>query len=212
MKIKNRNLTFSFILIAVIFSLILIEKNVVFTASEDIQKNSELSLDSILDLLENSIERYAYSQALANNTSYEYELQKEKDFIANRISPRIGDEYIAYRIVSGKAKETIKTNSGNIGVTFYTEIRCVVNRRTGRVSNVESWGKPYVTTNDYYKNFQGSDVNINRTGNTSARFSVTGQFYINGGSFSIGGDIIGYSVDLGYVTVVKTYSTQINVY
>lgn len=161
---------------------------------------ANLSYATLHSLKPNSIERYVYAKALAEDKDYKSLLSQE---IHDNKLLRAPDEYIDYvtkSVTSGK----ISTNLGQLSTTITTEAKVVRSRHTGRILRVENFGSPYASVRGYSSDFRHGGFNINRTSPTSARFSATGQFFIDGGSFSVGGDIVSYSVNLGAKTRVLT--------
>lgn len=188
------------ILVLVLFTIILVPK----FASANYKVNSkEMKIEDINNLPENSIERYAYSKAIENCTSFDYELRKEKDTIV----PLANDEYVTYRTKTVRAGQI-----NGAGSVFYpiisTEAKVLVNRSSGAAIEVIDFGAPYCGVEDYYANWSGGGFNINRTSSVSARISTTGQFTIDCGSIGIGGDIISWSANIGAKTRVMTISAN----
>ena len=170
----------------------------------DEEENNTVNISKISMFKKNSIERYAYSMAVKNKTSYKEELKKAE----NDIIPTAYDEYIAYRTKGGRARN-IYTNKGTLGSMIYSEARVVINRTTGRVTRVINFGAPYASINSYSSEWRGGGFNEYRTGDKSVRFSTTGQFIIHGGGFTVGNSIISVTKNFGAVTEVMTLETNI---
>lgn len=181
-----------------IFAFTLLSQNI-YAASEDI------SIDYLKTLPKNSIQRYAYSKALENNTAYDYELKKAKDACV----PLSIDEYIDYRTKEATAG-TISTNLGTMYPYICSEARVVVNATNGRVVRVEDFGAPYADVYNQNATWTGGGFNIDRQNDTSARFSSTGQFFIDNGNLTVNYDIVSITSNLGGKTRVFTISTYIN--
>ena len=170
----------------------------------DSQSEGEANISQIDKFPKNSIERYAYSKAVTNHTSFKDELKKARTDVV----PLSNDEYVTYRTKGSKATG-ISTNKGVLNSYIYTEAKVVVNRLTGRVTRVIDFGAPYASISSYSSEWRGGGFNINRVSVTSARFSTTGQFIIHGLGFTVGYSIISVTANTGAVTEVMTLSTTI---
>lgn len=170
----------------------------------DSQSEGEPNISQIDKFPKNSIERYAYSKAVTNHTSFKDELEKAKTDVV----PLSNDEYVTYRTKGSKATG-ISTNKGVLNSYIYTEAKVVVNRLTGRATRVIDFGAPYASISSYSSEWRGGGFNINRVSDTSARFSTTGQFIIHGPGFTVGYSIISVTANTGAVTEVMTLSTNI---
>lgn len=134
---------------------------------------------------QNSMERYAYSKALINETTLEEELLKEEN---SRLS-LTADEYIDYKTQSVPT-ESIPTDFGTLHPVISTEVKVVVSRKTGKVVRVEDIGTPHVSVGNDDVTWQGGDFTIDRTGDRDIRLSSTGQFFVHDHSVSVGLDIV----------------------
>ena len=170
----------------------------------DSKDEGEANISQIDKFPKNSIERYAYSKAVTNHTSFKDELKKAKTDVV----PLSNDEYVTYRTKGSKATG-ISTNRGVLNSYIYTEAKVVVNRLTGRATRVIDFGAPYASISSYSSEWRGGGFNINRVSDTSARFSTTGQFIIHGPGFTVGYSIISVTANTGAVTEVMTLSTTI---
>lgn len=170
----------------------------------DSKNEGEANISQIDKFPKDSIERYAYSKAVTNHTSFKDELQKAKTDAV----PLSNDEYVTYRTKGSKAT-SISTNKGALDSHIYTEAKVVVSRLTGRTTRVIDFGAPYASISSYSSEWRGGGFNINRASDTSARFSTTGQFIIHGPGFTVGHSIISVTVNTGAVTEVMTLSTTI---
>lgn len=150
----------------------------------------------------NSLERYAYSQALAKGTTYEEELAKEK----HETSPCSPDEYIKY-VSKSKVAGNIKAPELSLRAVISTEAKVLCDRATGKAKEVLNFGNPKASVWGYQSTWSGGGFNIDRYDPTTARFSTTGQFIIDSSSLSIGFDIMDYSAELGAKTKVLTIAT-----
>lgn len=169
----------------------------------DSKDEGEANISQIDKFPKNSIERYAYSKAVTNHTSFKDELKKAK----NDVVPLSNDEYVTYRTKGSKATG-ISTNRGVLDSYIYTEAKVVVNRLTGNEARVIDFGAPYASISSYSSEWRGG-FNINRVSDTSARFSTTGQFIIHGPGFTVGYSIISVTANTSAVTEVMTLSTTI---
>lgn len=170
----------------------------------DSKDEGEANISQIDKFPKNSIERYAYSKAVTNHTSFKDELKKAKTDVV----PLSNDEYVTYRTKGSKATG-ISTNKGVLESYIYTEAKVVVNRLTGRATRVIDFGAPYASISSYSSEWRGGGFNINRVSDTSARFSTTGQFIIHGPGFTVGYSIISVTANTSAVTEVMTLSTTI---
>ena len=170
----------------------------------DSQSEGEANISQIYKFPKDSIERYAYSKAVTNHTSFKDELKNAKTDVV----PLSNDEYVTYRTKGSKATG-ISTNKGVLDSYIYTEAKVVVSRLTGRATRVIDFGAPYASIPSYTNEWRGGGFNINRASDTSARFSTTGQFIIHGPGFTVGHSIISVTVNTGAVTEVMTLSTTI---
>lgn len=170
----------------------------------DSKDEGEANISQIDKFPKNSIERYAYSKAVTNHTSFKDELKKAK----NDVVPLSNDEYVTYRTKGSKATG-ISTNRGVLDSYIYTEAKVVVNRLTGNEARVIDFGAPYASISSYSSEWRGGGFNINRVSDTSARFSTTGQFIIHGPGFTVGYSIISVTANTSAVTEVMTFSTTI---
>lgn len=170
----------------------------------DSKDEGEANISQIDKFPKNSIERYAYSKAVTNHTSFKDELKKAK----NDVVPLSNDEYVTYRTKGSKATG-ISTNRGVLDSYIYTEAKVVVNRLTGNEARVIDFGAPYASISSYSSEWRGGGFNINRVSDTSARFSTTGQFIIHGPGFTVGYSIISVTANTSAVTEVMTLSTTI---
>lgn len=170
----------------------------------DSKDEGEANISQIDKFQKDSIERYAYSKAVTNHTSFKDELKKAK----NDVVPLSNDEYVTYRTKGSKATG-ISTNRGVLDSYIYTEAKVVVNRLTGNEARVIDFGAPYASISSYSSEWRGGGFNVNRVSDTSARFSTTGQFIIHGPGFTVGYSIISVTANTGAVTEVMTLSTTI---
>lgn len=170
----------------------------------DSKDEGEANISQIDKFQKDSIERYAYSKAVTNHTSFKDELKKAK----NDVVPLSNDEYVTYRTKGSKATG-ISTNRGVLDSYIYTEAKVVVNRLTGNEARVIDFGAPYASISSYSSEWRGGGFNVNRVSDTSARFSTTGQFIIHGLGFTVGYSIISVTANTGAVTEVMTLSTTI---
>ena len=170
----------------------------------DSKDEGEANITQIDKFQKDSIERYAYSKAVTNHTSFKDELKKAK----NDVVPLSNDEYVTYRTKGSKATG-ISTNRGVLDSYIYTEAKVVVNRLTGNEARVIDFGAPYASISSYSSEWRGGGFNVNRVSDTSARFSTTGQFIIHGLGFTVGYSIISVTANTGAVTEVMTLSTTI---
>ncbi len=170
----------------------------------DSQSDGEANISQIDKFPKDSIERYAYSKAVTNHTSFTDELKKAKTDVV----PLSNDEYVTYRTKGSKAT-SISTNKGDLDSYIYTEAKVVVSRLTGRTIRVIDFGAPYASISSYSNEWRGGGFNINRESNTFARFSTTGQFIIHGSGFTVGYSIISVTANTGAVTEVMTLATTI---
>lgn len=170
----------------------------------DSKDEGEANISQIDKFQKDSIERYAYSKAVTNHTSFKDELKKAK----NDVVPLSNDEYVTYRTKGYKATG-ISTNRGVLDSYIYTEAKVVVNRLTGNEARVIDFGAPYASISSYSSEGRGGGFNINRVSDTSARFSTTGQFIIHGPGFTVGYSIISVTANTSAVTEVMTLSTTI---
>lgn len=170
----------------------------------DSKDEGEANISQIDKFQKDSIERYAYSKAVTNHTSFKDELKKAK----NDVVPLSNDEYVTYRTKDSKATG-ISTNRGVLDSYIYTEAKVVVNRLTGNEARVIDFGAPYASISSYSSEWRGGGFNVNRVSDTSARFSTTGQFIIHGLGFTVGYSIISVTANTGAVTEVMTLSTTI---
>lgn len=170
----------------------------------DSKDEGEANISQIDKFPKDSIERYAYSKAVTNHTSFKDELQKAKTDVV----PLSNDEYVTYRTKGSKAT-SISTNKGALDSHIYTEAKVVVSRLTGRTTRVIDFGAPYASISSYSNEWRGGGFNINRESNTFARFSTTGQFIIHGSGFTVGYSIISVTANTGAVTEVMTLATTI---
>lgn len=170
----------------------------------DSKDEGEANISQIDKFQKDSIERYAYSKAVTNHTSFKDELKKAK----NDVVPLSNDEYVTYRTKGSKATG-ISTNRGVLDSYIYTEAKVVVNRLTGNEARVIDFGAPYASISSYSSEWRGGGYNINRVSDTSARFSTTGQFIIHGPGFTVGYSIISVTANTSAVTEVMTLSTTI---
>lgn len=170
----------------------------------DSKDEGEANISQIDKFPKNSIERYAYSKAVTNHTSFKDELKKAKTDVV----PLSNDEYVTYRTKGSKAT-SISTNKGALDSYIYTEAKVVVSRLTGRTTRVIDFGAPYASISSYSNEWRGGGFNINRESNTFARFSTTGQFIIHGSGFKLGYSIISVTANTGAVTEVMTLATTI---
>lgn len=153
----------------------------------------------------NSLERYAYSQALAKGTTYEEELAREK----NAVVPCSYDEYVKY-VTKSQFAGNIRAPEIVFRAMISTEAKVLYSRATGRPKEVLNFGSPYASVGGYGSSWSGGGFNVDRYSSTSARFSTTGQFIIDCGSVSVGLDIISYSTNIGAKTKVLTIATVMN--
>ncbi len=170
----------------------------------DSQSDGEANISQIDKFPKDSIERYAYSKAVTNHTSFTDELKKAKTDVV----PLSNDEYVTYRTKGSKAT-SISTNKGALDSYIYTEAKVVVSRLTGRTTRVIDFGAPYASISSCSNEWRGGGFNINRESNTFARFSTTGQFIIHGSGFTVGYSIISVTANTGAVTEVMTLATTI---
>ena len=170
----------------------------------DSKDEGEANISQIDKFQKDSIERYAYSKAVTNHTSFKDELKKAK----NDVVPLSNDEYVTYRTKGSKATG-ISTNKGVLESYIYTEAKVVVNRLTGNEARVIDFGAPYASISSYSSEWRGGGFNVNRVSDTSARFSTTGQFIIHGPGFTVGYSIISVTANTSAVTEVMTLSTTI---
>lgn len=152
---------------------------------------------------QNSMERYVYSKAIANGTSFEQELRKEK----SSALPLAKDEYIDYKTKSATVGK-IPTNLGILEPIISTEAKVVVHRGTGKIIRVEDFGTPYITTGSSAVVWKSGAFNVHRQSEVCARFSATGQFSINDVPLCVGFDLFpaGY---LNRKTEVMTLSCNL---
>lgn len=178
----------------VLFSFASVSANELYlTPTVDLKSESKLlSVDELHKLPSSSEERYVFLRALENNITFE-----EAQNIVDReesIIPLAPVEYISYRTFYTTANTSIRTtNFGYIPIKVASEIRCVVNRLTGKVVYVEEFGSPYAYTNDYFVNFDHGGFTTQRLSDTKARVSATGRFIMEE-SVGIGFDIVSYGV------------------
>lgn len=170
----------------------------------DSKDEGEANISQIDKFPKDSIERYAYSKAVTNHTSFKAELKKAKTDVV----PLSNDEYVTYRTKGSKAT-SISTNKGALNSYIYTEAKVVVSRLTGRTTRVIDFGAPYASISSYSNEWRGGGFNINRESKTFARFSTTGQFIIYGSGFTVGYSIISVTANTGAVTEVMTLATTI---
>lgn len=198
-------------LLAIALLITITNNNYVSANAKVISNEATINLD---DYTISTRERFVASLALENNISYE-----EADILERQEAStilRAPDEVLCYA--------TISKNAGNIyGISGYvqpvfisTEVRCVWNRATNSLTNIENIGNPITTLpGDRNSNVSmiGGDYNIEQY-SKSGRISqtVAFEYYVEGINISIGGDVLGVSKQFAGVivtTAAKTYAIQI---
>ena len=99
-------------------------------------------ISNIVEMPENTEERFAMSKALQNGTSFKDELEKENRYrhrYRQQILLRSNDEYVDY-ITKGQYSTPVRVNREIVPVKIYTEARCIVSKNSGKVVRVEDFG------------------------------------------------------------------------
>ena len=144
--------------------------------------NEELTYENLEKLPKDSMERYAFSNAIKNNTSYHEELQKEKSSIVVFASP----EYVTYKTKTVKLAE-IEQGVGTYVLHITTNAKVLADRRNNRVIQVLDFGNPYISVDHDNATWNTNAISVHRESSLSARFSTTGQLFIQHAQISIGG-------------------------
>ncbi|NYB75001.1 hypothetical protein HZF24_12710 [Sedimentibacter hydroxybenzoicus DSM 7310] len=177
---------------------------------------NEISIEkiNIEDYPKNSRERFVASLALEKNISYEEadKLEKEESIGINGY-----DEEVRYKSVDEKAGKITGGSNYSQDVYIATEVRCVWNKATNKLVNIEHIGGPvlYLPGVSFSNTtISGGDIVIEQYP-TTARISRTVVFTytISGVTVTLGGDILSISTEVGKHTITtraKTYAININ--
>ena len=166
-------------------------------------------ISNIVEMPENTEERFAMSKALQNGTSFKDELEKENRY-RQQILLRSNDEYVDY-ITKGQYSTPVRVNREIVPVKIYTEARCIVSKNSVKVVRVEDFGEPYVDVEKFSDlSFEHGGFNVDRLGDTCARISSTGQIFLKGEVFSVGIDVLSVSFDNIAKSKVQTIFAKIN--
>ena len=99
-----------------------------------------------------------------------------------------------------KSFQVTSNGQGTFSGKVTTLGKVVRDQKTGKILKVTDFGQPEVHVDGYKRDFRHGGFNVNRKSERSVRLSTTGQFIISRENFSVGKDLVPYSIHWDKVT------------